>query len=149
MPEVQIDSPAVILAEYIKQTLMFMTEPSEGEDWPLYISHLPTGKDLRSNAGAIYDTSGILNGRYMSSGLQVSHPGIQIKIRSNSQQAGYMKIWNIARELALLQNALIDIDGNDYTVVAVKRMTDITFIGLEPGTSRRFLHVVNFIVSII
>ena len=56
-------TPASILAYYIINTLAKMTDPSDGSTWPLWISHM---QDKPSNAGAIYDTSGILEQKQMS-----------------------------------------------------------------------------------
>lgn len=140
-------SPAKIVGGYIVNSLEFMTDPSEGDEWPLFLNHLPDAQDSFSNSGAIYDTAGTLDGRLMT-GAVCRHPGLQIKMRSRTYDAGYSRLLNIANWLAILQNATIEVSGTSYIVWAVRRMTDVVSLGMESGTSRRFLFTANFIATI-
>ena len=79
-------SPASIVAAYIISTLVKMSVPSGQITWPLYISHLPDGKNVKTDAGAIYDTAGINDQRSMN-GNVYQHPGIQIRIRASVYEA--------------------------------------------------------------
>ena len=138
-------SPASILAYYIINTLADMTDPSDGSAWPLWISHM---QDKPSNAGAIYDTPGVLEQRQMS-GLVPTHQGIQIRIRAISYETGYVKIEDIASALDEVFDVSVEISPEEYVLQNVGRSSPIVPLGIEVGTKRRFLFTVNFLLTII
>ena len=137
-------SPASILAYYIINTLAKMTDPSDGSTWPLWISHM---QDKPSNAGAIYDTSGIIEQRQMS-GLVPTHQGIQIRIRAISYETGYAKIEDIASALDEVFDISVEIDPEEYVIQNIGRSSPIVSLGIEEGTKRRFLFTVNFLLTL-
>ena len=136
-------SPASILAYYIINTLAKMTDPSDGSTWPLWISHM---QDKPSNAGAIYDTSGILEQRQMS-GLVPTHQGIQIRIRAISYETGYAKIEDIASALDEVFDVSVEIDPEEYVIQNISKSSPIVPLGIEVGTKRRFLFTVNYLLT--
>jgi len=138
-------SPASIIAYYIINELAEMTDPSDKGDWPIYKSHLPDGDNIKTNAGAIYDTSGIQDMRSMN-GKVPEHPGIQIRIRSNNHDTAYTKIEDIARALDDVFNALITIGTVDYEIQNVSRTSPIVSLGVDE--KRRFHFVINYILTI-
>ncbi len=137
-------SPASILAYYIINTLAKMTDPSDGSAWPLWISHM---QDKPSNAGAIYDTTGIIEQRQMS-GLVPTHQGIQIRIRAISYETGYAKIEDIASALDEVFDISVEIDPEEYVIQNIGRSSPIVSLGIEEGTKRRFSFTVNFLLTI-
>ena len=142
-PKLEV-SPASIIAYYIINTLAKMTDPSTGSAFPLWISHM---QDKPSNAGAIYDTSGVLEQRQMS-GLVPTHQGIQIRIRATSYEIGYAKIEDIASALDEVFDASVEIDPEEYVLQNVGRSSPIVSLGIEEGTKRRYLFTVNFLLTI-
>ena len=140
-------SPASIIAYYIIEELSKMTDPSDKDDWPLYISHLPDGSNVKTDAGAIYDTTGINDMRSMDGGVP-QHPGIQIRIRSRSYETGYAKIEDIANALDEVVNASIEIGVLEYEIQNVSRTSPIVSLGVEPGTRRRFSFTINFLLTV-
>jgi hypothetical protein len=140
-------SPSSIIAAYLIDEISKMTWPTDKSSWPLYISHMPDGDEVETDCGAIYDTSGILDGRLMS-GLVPQHPGIQIKIRSRDYEEGYAKIEDVASALDAISYYSITIAAGEYEIQNVSRTTAVVFIGLEPGTKRRYLFTVNFLLTI-
>ena len=140
-------SPASIMAYYIIEELLKMTDPSDKDDWPLYISHLPDGSNVKTDAGAIYDTTGINDMRSMDGGVP-QHPGIQIRIRSRSYETGYAKIEDIANALDEVVNASIEIGVLEYEIQNVSRTSPIVSLGVEPGTRRRFSFTINFLLTV-
>ncbi len=140
-------SPASILAYYIINTLAKMTDPSDAANWPIYVSHLPDGSGIKTNAGAIYDTVGTRDLRSMNGGVS-EHPGIQIRIRSDVYETGYVKIEDIANTLDEVVNASVEIGALEYEIQNVSRTSPIVSLGVEPGTKRRFHFTINFILTI-
>jgi len=136
-----------ILAAYIIETLSLMTDPSDGDDWPLYISSMPDGDNVKTDCGAIYDTAGVLDGK-LSSGEVVQHPGIQLCIRSDDYETGYAKIEAIALALDDICWNTITISGDTYLLQNISRVSAVVPLGSERGYKRRFLFTVNFLCSL-
>ncbi len=142
-PELGV-SPASIIAYYIINTLGKMSDPSSGSAFPLWISHM---QDKPSNAGAIYDTSGIIEQRQMS-GLVPTHQGIQIKIRALSYETGYAKIEDIASALDEVFDESVEISAEEYVLQNIGRSSPIVPLGIEGGTKRRFLFTINYLLTL-
>ena len=136
-----------ILAANIINTLSLMTNPSEGDDWPLYISSMPDGDTVETNCGAIYDTYGVLDGK-LSSGEVVQHPGFSLTIRSDDYETGYSKIEEIALALDDVCWNTIEVSGDSYLLQNISRASPVVPLGSERGAQRRFLFTVNFLVSL-
>lgn len=141
---VMVDPPALILSKQLIVDTAF-TVPSAASAWPLYVASMPDGPEggnVPDNAGAIYDTGGVKDGRYMD-GTNVWHPLLQIKFRSTS----YLTLWALVNAveiaLAALKNAAITVNATDYVIVSTTQSHPIS-LGLEKGTKRRFLIVLNF-----
>ena len=141
------NSPAFILASYLISSISKMTSPSDRDTWPLYTAHLPDGSNVESNAGCIYDTPGIKDGRLMS-GPVVDHPGIQIKIRSLDHQIGYAKADELSKALDEISYFSIVVNTVTYQIRNASRLTPVTFIGVEEGTKRRDLFTVNYLTTV-
>ena len=118
-----------------------VTEPSDGGDWPLYTSHLP---DVIGDCGAIYDRSGKLDGK-LSNGEVISHPGIQLSIRSDDYETGYAKAEAIALLLDGVNKETVVIGTDSYLLQNVSRAA---FIISNIDAKRRFLFMVNFLVTL-
>jgi len=136
-----------ILAAYIINELLLMTSPSDEDDWPLYVSSMPDGDNVKTNCGAIYDTAGVLDGK-LSSGEVIQHPGIQIRIRSDNYEMGYAKIEKIALTLDDICWNTITIGEDSYLLQNISRTTPVVPLGSERGYKRRFSFTVNFLCTI-
>ena len=140
-------TPASIIAYYIINTLAKMSGPSDGLTWPLYDSNLPDGPQVETDAGAIYDTSGVLDNRYMS-GEVSQHFGFQLRIRSRDKNVGYTKIEDVSSALDDVKLATFSIGSLDYSIQNISRSSTIVSLGVEPGTKRRFHFTVNYLLTI-
>ena len=141
-----LTSPAFILASYIiEQTIGSMTDPADSSDWPLYVSFMPDSSGVKTDAGALYDTSGIKDGRLME-GQVIQHYGIQLSIRSNTHVAGWAKAEAIASALDAVLNDSVIIDSVEYQIINITRSLVIS-LGAEPGTKERRMFTVNFVVT--
>jgi len=140
-------SPASIIANYIISSLSLMSDPSDGDDWPLYIASLPDGPQIETDCGAVYDSGGVTDGKYMSGGI-MQHQGVQVRIRSQSQETAYEKIEEIAIALDESKFASIEIGDLEFLIQNISRTTSIAFMGVDQGTKRRSNFSVNFLVTI-
>ena len=142
--DVMSDSPASILATYLAQQLI-TTVPSTGSTWPLWVGSLPPGTN---NAGAIYNTSPIKDGRHMSTGFVVKHYGVQVKIRSTNEENGWNKCNSIQGLFDTVHNVNITIGTTVYQIQNISQVSGIIPLGSEPGTVRRYLFTMNFLVTL-
>lgn len=140
-------SPAFILSEYIITELLSMTNPDDGGLWPLYTAHMPDGNNVESNCGALYGTSGILDGRLMT-GLVIEKPGIQLRIRSKTYEVGFAKAEAVALSLDGVNNDIVVVDSITYQIQNISKSTPVVPLGLEKGTKRRFLFTINFLMTL-
>jgi len=142
-----LTSPAVILRAYITETLATMTLPTAKTTWPLYVGHFPDGGNVKTNAGCVYDTSGVNDLRQMN-GFVPQHFGIQLRIRSRDYEDGWAKIEDVAEELDTANNESITINSIEYEIQNLSRSTPILALGVEPGTKRRYVFTVNYVMSV-
>jgi len=139
-------TPVSILAAYIIETLGKMTDASDKSEWPLYKTSMPTGDNVEINCGALYNTTGMNESRLMT-GLVVTHPGIQLRIRSSTSEIGWVKIEDIADALDKVENVDIVVKGKTYRIQNASRTSPIVPLGQEIGT-RRYLFTVNYLLTV-
>ena len=143
-----VNSPADILAKYIiQQAIGDMTEPTDGDDWPLYTTYMPDGSSIKNNAGCLYDTTPIKDGRIMD-GSVIDHYGIQLMIRSTTYAAGYTKAESIARATESILKDTLTIGAYEYELKNISRQGSVIPLGAEKGTKGRSLFTVNFLATI-
>ena len=141
-------SPASILADYLIDTLGKMSDPSDGDSWPLYTASLPDGPQIETSCGAIYDTSGIGDGRYMI-GSVVQHYGVQLRIQSRDYNTAYVKIEDISTSIDVISNVSIVIGALEFEMRNASKSSAITYIGPDTkSTKRRFNFTVNYLLTI-
>ena len=141
-------SPAFILSEYIINEISASTNPNDNGLWPLYTNYMPDGDDVQSDAVAMYDTAGILDGRLMRTGEVITHPGLQLRLRSLGNQEGYAKIESVSLSLDNIAGETLVVSGSTFKILNMRKTTDIIPLGLERGTNRRFLFTVNYLVTL-
>ena len=137
-------SPDYILAKYIRGQGL-MSDPVDGDTWPLYVSYMPDSIGIKTDMGAIYNAAGKKDGRLMI-GTVIEHYGIRLIIRSNTHNTGWAKMETITNNLDAVHNAELTINGEDYKIENVTRILP-TPLGVEEGTKKRRLFVSDFLVS--
>lgn len=142
-----IISPAIILSRLLIDTLSIFSDPTDLENWPLFVKNLPDGREVKSNAASVIDTTGVLDGRIMSTGKVIEHLGIQFLIRSIDYSVGFSKGEEIKTAMELVRNTTVTIDTVPYIVLNVRRTTSLVPIQTEDGTKRRALFTLNFLIS--
>ena len=140
-----LKSPAYILAEYIIEVLGDMADPPS-TTWPLYRNSLPDGNGVPDNAGAVFDTSPLVDGRYMSGGVVVEHPGVQLRVRSKDQQTGYAKIEDLVRTLETVTNVTVSTATETFVLQNVSRSSGVVSMGIDE--QRRWHHTANFLLTV-
>ncbi len=141
-------SPARILAQYIRDELATMTNPTDNDVWPLYVGSLSDSKNVKTEAGALYDPAGVIDGKLMN-GEVIQHPGIQLRIRSQSYQTGWSKAESVALDLDEVYRDTVVVNGNTYLIQNISRTSQVIALGQEMKTSkRRYIFTVNFLMTL-
>jgi len=141
-------SPAIILGSYLVYDIDAMKTVASGEDWPLYLNFLPDDQPskVKTNAGAIYDTSGVLDGRIMTTGEVIEHHGIQLRIRCQTYSAGWKKIRDVVAMIRKIQNTEVTVNSYTFLLLNVTQTTTIVNIGVDE--QRRWNFTINLLASI-
>lgn len=111
---------------------------SEGPSspWPVFVGFMPEDSD---NAVGLYDTAGTFNGRLMTTGEIIIHPGFQIQSRSVDYSSALEKIQSIALFLDTVFEESVTIDANTYIIQSVSRQGDILNMGMsDPDRMRQY-----------
>jgi len=137
-------SPASILTAYIRDQGL-MSDPADGNTWPLYISYLPDG--VENNAGSVNNTQGVKDGRLML-GTVIQHHGLELIIRSTVHNTGWAKMEAIATNIDSMLRTTITVDGEDYEIHSIKRDGIIETLGSESGTKKRQLFKSRFLMTV-
>lgn len=139
--------PSEVLWKYLVDTAELFTSPADGATWPLFIGHLPDANDVEDEAGAIYNTVGLFDGKDMRENID-QHFGIQISVRSLTEQAGYDKMSDIEADLKSVHNELVSfIAGETWQINTISQTGPIVSLGVDE--QRRFLFTLNVIVSMV
>jgi hypothetical protein len=145
-----VHSPADLVRR-ILIALAELTDPDNEDDWPGYYSSEPS---LPDNVVTCYDTTAKKDARIFT-GRQITHFGVQVRIRSTTPAIGYLKSRQLATALDRLNASgyyEIEVGDETYLVHAVSRVGDIAplrGLGLRetPQTKGRSVHVFNLLIS--
>lgn len=127
------ESPAEVLRAWMISQGLGSTV-GQSQTWPVYAFNRPDSPD---EVIVIYNTSAMLDGRYMRSGEVVEHPGIQVYLRGVTDASAWSKGIAIQDALEQLKNAAVTIGQNQYKLSAFSRTSSLTFIGQEEKNKRR------------
>jgi hypothetical protein len=126
--------------------------PVEGT-WPI-----SANQELNSPDGVvvIYDTTGNKDARSMIDGEVTEHPGIQIRVREDTDlaaqtQAELIKVavdQQVAGYNVQILNGLTNVVHN-FTVMNISRSGNPIQVGNESPTSRRRLYTINATVTVV
>ena len=136
-------SAAQVLKQYLIDIGYF--EDDLGDDWAIFVGSLP---DKPYRAAAVYDTAGLLDGRIQSSGEAIIHHGVQLRVRSDSYNVGWVKIHDAGVALSAAQNATVVLGTSTYTINNITTASSIVSLGPEEGSTRNVGFTSNFILTI-
>lgn len=139
-------TPAHIMREVlINHGEAYLPPDGVGSDWPVYVGSLPITGD---RAIALYNMTGNLEGRYMSTGETVDHPQVHFSVRGRNDVQASEKLLGLMEMADTISREAVSLDGKDYTVQAVHRRTGILSFGEEPERQRNVV-AFNAIVTIL
>ena len=127
--------------------LGYYTDPSEGSDWPVFVSNMPDGSNAPDDLAAVFDTVGVKDGRLMSS-ENIFHYGVMYELRSSTYEAGWAKACELETAIKTQGITEVDVDSRIYSLENVTQSGQINALGVEPGSKRRFLFTINFLLTL-
>lgn len=140
MPGALNHSPAKITRELLIQLGL----GSDGGTWPVYATSEP---DTPDNAITVYNAAGRVQGTTNTDGeVQESH-GVQVRVRSALEEAGYAKARAVAVALDAVDRDLVTIAGSQYDVQLFDRSGDVLSLGKDPSSSRK-LFTINGVLMV-
>ena len=127
------DSVAMVM-QYLLVGESVGTLPEDGDNWPIFVGFKPDSPD---SVIVLTDTTGVKDGRDMTSGEQFMHYGFQVLVRATTYPVGWAK----AHAIAVVLDESVDIENievgdNRYIVYAVSRQGGVLSLGREPGSQR-------------
>ena len=144
-------SPAEIVQNLLVQLGLGSYPATLTGSWPIYVSNQP---DKPDNSIAIYDTTGLTEGRVQRTGEKPEHHGFQIAVRATDAEAGWRKAKTIATALdetvkrdSVVVTDVVGTGTGTYHVYAVTRHSGPMAAGHEPGTIRQ-LFTINAVVAL-
>ncbi len=143
-------SPAFILHKLItSQSEPIFTDLLKDKDFPLFVGHMPEDEKagLPVNAGCVYDTAGVKDGRDMKTGQHLFHEGIQIKVRSGNYIDGFSRLKSLVAFLETVVNEIIIIDSNIFTILNISQTSSIVSLGRD-DVRRNDMFTVNFLITL-
>ena len=127
-------------------TVVSGTPPLPTGNWPGYVAVEP---NLPDNCVTLFDTDGTPDGRAMPTGLVYYHYGCQLRVRSTTQNAGYVEAKALQQYISesILMNTVV-IAGNSYLVHCCSGIGEPVRIGQDRPNSGRFLHTLNLMIAL-
>lgn len=139
-------SPADVLRRLLIAIGQGVT-PASGtnSNWPIFESQEPSSPD---NVVTTYDVDGRDFGRTGLTGERFEHHGVQVRVRAATKPVCWRKMREIcvALDEDVYQES-VTIDGTNYFVHAVHRVSKPLYNGLEPGTQRH-VYTMSVIVNL-
>lgn len=111
--------------------------------WPIYKGYKPNTPD---DCIVVYNSGAEMDGRIQSTGAEITHPAIQILIRSATDDAAESKGLAIQDVLQDIRRELVTVSSTTYLIQGIHRRTDLTPIG-EEEKSRRRLFTINYVLT--
>jgi hypothetical protein len=140
-------SPADLLATALVTANLGSTAPSTS--WPVFVGNMPDETDADgltvpfAECICVRDIGGTMQGRLME-GRSIVKPGVQIRVRSHTREAGYDK----AEQIFTWADAVLRLVVGDRTVQAISMNSNILYLGRAPD-SLLDEHAVNAILTIL
>lgn len=138
--------PSRFIRKWLMDQSIIGNENAASASWPSTIAQVPTSPD---NFVTLTDTFGILDGRNLSNGQAYNHPGIQVRVRSQSFDSAYMKGLEIQTSLSQnIGGQLISLDVSRIAKIEGMKLTmPLSYMG-EETQNRRHVVVFNMVVTI-
>lgn len=139
-------SPATILQALLVAEEVFGDPEASSPTWPCFVGFTPDASV--DDVGTVYDTAGYDDGRLMPTGEYLMHHGVQIRVRAQDYDTAWSKISEVAEALKDVVRADVEIEDATFTIHNVKQAGPPLSLGVEEGTKRRSLFVLNCLMTI-
>jgi len=140
-------SPAQIISQLLKDK-GFVTDPSQNQDWPIFVSTMPDGVGTPDKAVAIYDVTGIKETSIQRTGETLVHHGINIRARDIDYNSVWKKTKDLFDYLSGVKYIETVVGGISYMVIAFTHSSGIGFLG-EVESRQRVSFVLNGTTTIL
>lgn len=129
----------------IRQLLLNLGHGTETGDWTTYYTFQP---DAPNNSLCVYGPVGRSGNRDMNSGEKQDFHGIQVRVRAESQDTGYLKAQQIQAALDQdVQRTGVVVSSVGYLIWNMSRSSGIISLGFD-GQTRRRLWTMNYLATI-
>jgi hypothetical protein len=113
--------------------------------WPIGVER----PDSPDDCVTVTETTGRRDGRTMTDGEVIEHPGIQVEVRAADHNAGFLKAKQIATYCdEQVSNSGVTFEGKHYNIINISRVGVVMSIGRESPESRRELFTFNAMVTL-
>lgn len=140
-------SPAQVV-QYHLISLALGSNPTGVGDWKVYRDKEPSGDRDPDEVITVYDTSPVLDGKDMRTREAIKHPGIQIRIRALTTDAGKAKGREIEAALEATLRATVVVPPKTYILQGFKVTTGLTPFGQEDEKKKRVLYSINGTITL-
>lgn len=123
-----------------------VTRTSSLPSWSISVN---SEEDAPDDVITVYDTGARSWGRSQTTGDQLSHPAVQIRVRGRDQKTAYDRAKLIATKLDRNVNHVsVTVGSSTYCVQSISRVPGILFFGKESETSQRRIFLINAYATI-
>lgn len=142
------DSPALIIEQLLLDNSLGVATTEKDTPWQIYIGQMPDGKETPNDIIALYDESGVKDGRLMSGPL-VQHPGVQVILRTTDYKTGWAQMKLIFELFESVLRTQVVIDTITYNIQNISITSPILPLGVpDDDTKRRDLFSLNVLLTI-
>jgi Bacteriophage minor capsid protein len=122
-------------SDILRQLIIDLELGSEDSAWRTFTAFHPDDPDASI---CVYDTAGRPDGRLMSTGERIEHPGFQIALRHRSYLSGWERAILLANTLDQQRRVVVDFpDGDAYMIHNISRMGTVIPLGMEIDSPKR------------
>lgn len=133
-------------AGIIRQLMIDLSLGTDDGVWRIYSGYQP---DEVTDSICVYDTSGTIQGRTQFDGVTQGQDGIQVSVRANVANVGYLKAKAITTAFdTQVLRTLVTVDAGIYKIQAITLKSGINSLGREAPPTRRRIYTANFITSL-
>lgn len=137
------EMPSHVLASYLIDFAGAFTDPDDSDSWPLYKNGLPDGNGVSNDIAAIFDTSGVLDGKTMQ-GEETERYGLQLRVRALDNIGAWQKINAVVNTLVSIHSVDVTVNDRVFVIQNVTRTSGPVRIVVDQ--KRRSHWVVNFLM---
>jgi len=138
-------SPARVVRQLLED-LSIGTDPADAGSWPVFATREPGDPD---NCITVLDSGVTLEGSHMQDGLVCDRFGVQVRVRSGSDDTGYAKANDAAQALdKSVRLTSTNVGSATYLVYNASRMNGPLALGAEPESRGRVVFALNYDVAL-